>query len=81
MFCKDLWHRGFGKIAVVPAVNLEYSDEKAEKLKKLKGFTSDLVRQQTEEDAKIEWAGPPEKVKCMEGWQNQFWRPWNETLK
>ncbi|EEY20744.1 alpha-1,3-mannosyltransferase CMT1 [Verticillium alfalfae VaMs.102] len=81
MFCKDLWHRGFGKIAVVPAVNLEYSDEKAEKLKKLKGFTSDLVRHQTEEDAKIEWAGPPEKVKCMEGWQNQFWRPWNETLK
>ncbi|KAL9944301.1 hypothetical protein ACHAQF_001440 [Verticillium nonalfalfae] len=80
MFCKDLWHRGFGKIAVVPAVNLEYSDEKAEKLKKLKGFTSDLVRHQTEEDAKIEWAGPPEKVKCMEGWQNQFWRPWNETL-
>ncbi|RGP71109.1 hypothetical protein FLONG3_7237 [Fusarium longipes] len=37
LLCKDLWHRGFRKIAVVPSVNLEYSDEKAADIKKLKG--------------------------------------------
>ncbi|KAL2753110.1 glycosyltransferase family 69 protein [Sodiomyces alcalophilus JCM 7366] len=79
-FCKDLWSRGYGKIAVVPAVNLEYSDEKAEKIKHLKGYTSDVVRHQAE-GALIDWiAEPPEKVKCMPSWNNQFWRPWNESL-
>jgi alpha-1,3-mannosyltransferase len=81
MFCKDLWHRGYRKIAVVPSVSLEYSDEGGKKIKALKGFTSDVVRRQTPEDDAIDWAGPPDKVKCMQGWQNQFWRPWNETLK
>lgn len=80
MFCKDLWFAGYGKIAVVPSVNLEYSDKKAKKIKELKGYTSDAVQHQAEEGAAIAWDGPPEKVKCMQGWQNQFWRPWNESL-
>lgn len=83
LFCKDLWSRGYGKIAVVPAVNLEYSDEKGEKIKRLKGYTSDVVRQQAGDgDDLIDWVTePPEKVKCMPTWDNQSWRPWNESLR
>ncbi|ROT36122.1 hypothetical protein SODALDRAFT_337264 [Sodiomyces alkalinus F11] len=82
MFCKDLWARGYGKIAVVPAVNLEYSDGKAEKIKRLKGYTSDAVRGQAEDRVLIDWIPePPGKIKCMPNWGNQFWRPWNESLQ
>lgn len=81
LFCKDLWFRGYGKIAVVPSVNLEYSDERALDIKRLKGYTSDLVRGQTEGENRVDWVRePPEQVKCMPQWENQFWRPWNETL-
>ena len=81
LFCKDLWSRGFGKIAVVPSVNLEYSDGRARDIKHLKGYTSDWARGQTEEGNRIDWVlEPPEKVRCMPSWDNQFWRPWNETL-
>ncbi|KAK0642994.1 family 69 glycosyltransferase [Cercophora newfieldiana] len=76
LFCKDLWWKGYGKIAVVPAVNLEYSDEKAERIKKLKGYTS-----QWRVDEGIEWrTEPPEKVKCMPNWEHQSWQAWNESL-
>ncbi|KAH7109173.1 cryptococcal mannosyltransferase 1-domain-containing protein [Dactylonectria estremocensis] len=81
IFCKEMWFRGYRKIAVVPTVNLEYSDANAQKIKRLKGFTSDLVRKQRESDARINWVlEPPPKVKCMPTWDNQFWRPWNESL-
>jgi len=81
LFCKDLWFRGQGRIAVVPTVNLEYSDEAALKIKKLKGYTSNLVAAQTEQTNKIDWKlTPPETVKCMDGWAHQFWQAWNETL-
>lgn len=75
-FCKDLWGRGYGKIAVVPSVNLEYSDERARQIKQLKGYVSDNVRRETLQGSAIDWAGPPDKVKCIEGWGNQFWKPW-----
>uniref|UniRef100_A0A0D2XI22 Alpha-1,3-mannosyltransferase CMT1 n=1 Tax=Fusarium oxysporum (strain Fo5176) TaxID=660025 RepID=A0A0D2XI22_FUSOF len=80
LFCKDMWSRGFRKIAVVPSVNLEYSDEKAADIKKLKGYVSDIVQKQ-EEDSTIDWVyDPPEQVRCMPTWDKQSWRPWNETL-
>lgn len=81
LLCKDLWYRGYRKIAVVPSVNLEYSDEKAADIKQLKGYASDIVEGQ-EDDGVIEWvSSPPAEVRCMPSWQNQFWRrPWNETL-
>lgn len=81
IFCKEMWWKGYRKIAVIPTINLEYTDEQAARLKSLKGFTSELVQDQTEEEAKIDWnLEPPKKVKCMPMWTNQFWRPWNETL-
>ncbi|KAF4968293.1 hypothetical protein FSARC_4238 [Fusarium sarcochroum] len=81
LFCKDMWFRGYRKIAVVPSVNLEYSDEKAADIKKLKGYVSDIVENQEEEEDKTDWVfDPPELVRCMPTWDKQSWRPWNETL-
>ncbi|RAR16233.1 glycosyltransferase family 69 protein [Stemphylium lycopersici] len=37
LFAKDMWFHGYGKIAVVPSVNVEYSDDAAKKIKTLKG--------------------------------------------
>lgn len=82
LFCKDLWFKGYRKIAVIPSVNLEYSVEKAKKIKEAKGFTSDIVSKQDPEGDKIEWRlDPPSMVKCMPTWENQYWQSWNETLK
>ncbi|OIW32753.1 alpha-mannosyltransferase [Coniochaeta ligniaria NRRL 30616] len=81
LFCKDLWFHGYGKIATVPAVNLEYTDEQARKIKEAKGYTSQWVSGPGHVDEAINWQlEPPERVKCMPNWQNQFWQAWNETL-
>jgi len=80
LFCKDLWWRGFGKIAVVPVVNLEYSNEAGERIKKAKGFVSQYVGVPAWKDERIEWrAEPPEKVKCMAVYADQFFEAWNKT--
>ena len=77
-FCKDLWVLGYGKIAVVPSVNLEYSDEAGKKIKSLKGYVSRFVAGGDKHD-KIEWqAKPPEKVKCIRNYGDQSWRPWDD---
>ena len=80
LFAKDMWKNGFGKIAVVPSVNVEYSDEAATRIKALKGYTSSHVKSGGEE--KIEWeAKPPEKVRCKPGDGEQAWVPWDEGLQ
>ncbi|TFB00763.1 Alpha-1,3-mannosyltransferase CMT1 [Trichoderma ghanense] len=82
LFCKDLWFKGHRKIAVVPSVNLEYSVEKARRIKEAKGFTSDTVSKQDPAGDGIDWRlDPPNMVKCMPVWENQYWQSWNETLK
>lgn len=88
LFCKDMWWAGYGKIAVVPSVNLEYTDEKGRWVKKVKKYTSDWVKQENETEGdmegappmKIEWKGPPDEVKCMPAFDRQEWLPWNESL-
>jgi alpha-1,3-mannosyltransferase len=81
LFCKDLWFRGYGKIATVPAINLEYTDEKGRMIKEAKGYTSAWVSSEGHVDEKIDWVlEPPERVKCMPSWENQFFQAWNETL-
>jgi alpha-1,3-mannosyltransferase len=80
LFCKDLWFHGYGKIMVVPSISLEYSNEKGEFIKRLKGYTSDWTTAKPEPDDLINWLPPPEQVKCMPTFNNQSWRPWNETL-
>ncbi|PNP56813.1 hypothetical protein THARTR1_03111 [Trichoderma harzianum] len=82
LFCKDLWFKGYRKIAVIPTVNLEYSVGKAKKIKEAKGFTSDNVSKQDPAGDKIDWQlDPPSMVKCMPVWENQYWQSWNETLR
>jgi alpha-1,3-mannosyltransferase len=81
LFCKDLWWLGYGKIAVVPAINLEYTDERGKMIKVLKGFTSENVRNTIAQEEVFEWVSePPETVRCMPSWQDQFYEPWNVTL-
>ncbi|KAL9584310.1 MAG: hypothetical protein Q9203_004710 [Teloschistes exilis] len=79
--CKDLWLNGYGKIAVVPSVNVEYSDAGARRVKEAKGYVSDWL--QKGEDRLIEWEGkPPEKVKCMTPPDyNSTWPEWDAPKK
>ncbi|XP_044715418.1 cryptococcal mannosyltransferase 1 domain-containing protein [Hirsutella rhossiliensis] len=81
LFCKDMWFRGYRKIAVIPTINLEYSVERGEQIKTAKGFVSEHVSKQDLAGDEIGWKlEPPEKVKCMPTWEKQFWQLWNETL-
>ncbi|USP73784.1 glycosyltransferase family 69 protein [Curvularia clavata] len=81
LFAKDMWFHGYGKIAVVPSVNVEYSDEAAKKIKALKGYVSRLVENESD-DVRIEWeTTPPKKVKCMPDYQHQSFRDWDEGLR
>jgi alpha-1,3-mannosyltransferase len=79
LFAKDMWHQGHGKIAVVPSVNLAYSDDAAQRIKALKGYVSDMAN--NDEDVHIEWEqNPPQNVKCMRSYAEQIWPPWDEGL-
>ena len=86
LFCKDMWYFGYGKIATVPSVNIEYSHEAAKRHKELKGYVSHWVNGDGDEEndlsVKIEWEeDPPAKTKCYQGpWTNQMWVPWDDYL-
>ncbi|KAK4031755.1 glycosyltransferase [Parachaetomium inaequale] len=83
LFCKDLWWRGYGRIMVVPSVNLEYSVESGRAIKEAKGFASQRGRNEKDggdEMPRIDWLPPPDLVKCMPTFTDQTWRAWNETL-
>lgn len=81
LFAKDMWFHGYGKIAVVPSVNVGYSDDAAKKIKELKGYASKHVANGGE-DIKIEWeAKPPAKVKCMPDYEHQTFVDWDEGLR
>ncbi|KAK4132151.1 glycosyltransferase family 69 protein, partial [Trichocladium antarcticum] len=43
VFCKDMWWEGYGRIMVVPGVDLEYSVEKGRAIKESTGFASRLA--------------------------------------
>ena len=80
-WCSDMWHLGYGRIAVVPVVNLEYNDEAASRIKDAKGYVSNWMGGAGESDARIEWeSSPPEAVKCMPNYNNQTWLPWDQQL-
>jgi alpha-1,3-mannosyltransferase len=79
-----LWLLGYGKIAVVLAVNLEYSDEAAHMTKALKGYVASLVDQGKEDSdpsLRIDWqANALPLVKCWISYANQTWVPWDESF-
>lgn len=84
LFCKDMWLSGYGRIAVIPTVNLEYSDDAARKIKALKGYVSDWVNKDGDDNDPsmlIEWeTTPPPLVKCMPSYSDQSWPPWDEAI-
>lgn len=81
LFAKDLWFHGYGKIAVVPSVNVEYSDDAAKKIKALKGYVSKHVSNEGD-DTKVDWdISPRETVKCMPDYQHQSFVAWDEGLR
>ncbi|KAK3319335.1 family 69 glycosyltransferase [Apodospora peruviana] len=76
LFCKDLWWEGFGRIAVVPSVNLAYNTQEGKRIKKELGFVSDFVSSD-----RIDWrAEPPAQVCCAPGFKGQKWLDWDESL-
>ena len=80
-WCMDMWRLGYGKIAVVPIVNLEYNDEAATRIKDTKGYVSNFMGGEGESDARIEWeVDPPEAVKCMPSYSNQTWVMWDKPI-
>jgi alpha-1,3-mannosyltransferase len=82
LLAKDLWNMGYGKIAVVPSVNIEYSNEGMRKIKGLKGFTSQWVEKERDtESTRIKWREePPAEVRCMSDYAAQTWEAWNKGL-
>lgn len=84
LFAVDFWDAGFGKIAVIPSVNLEYSNEAGERIKKLKGYTSKWVAVDdgAHTDLKIEWEKePPLLIKCIpNGYDTQTWVHWDDSI-
>lgn len=82
IFCKEMWYHGYGRIAVVPSVNLEYSDEAGKKIKSAKGYVSRWAEiEGVEASTRIEWEKkPPSTVKCIPNYQNQTVVPWDEQL-
>jgi alpha-1,3-mannosyltransferase len=79
IFCKELWWHGYGKIAVVPTVNLEYSDEGAKLAREMRGTPSRFPLEV--EESKVEWQKePPEKVRCVTNYDHQTWGAWNESM-
>ena len=88
LFCKDMWHEGFGRIAVVPSVNVGYNDEESMKGKQIHGRTGEWVEREkemrTEEDrdALIKWESePPSMIKCVPAYKRPEWVPWNQGLE
>ncbi|KAH6613715.1 cryptococcal mannosyltransferase 1-domain-containing protein [Chaetomium sp. MPI-SDFR-AT-0129] len=80
LFCKDLWYAGYGKIAVVPTVNFEYSNEAGKEIKEAKGYVSTWVGKKDWKDEGIEWqTEPPKEVKCMARYDAQVFEPWDKA--
>jgi alpha-1,3-mannosyltransferase len=84
LFCKDLWHLGYPRIAIVPSVNLGYDDAQSKATKQEHGYASQNI-QETEHDLElnttIEWqATPPQLVKCQPDWRHTSWAPWDDKL-
>jgi alpha-1,3-mannosyltransferase len=88
LFCKDMWHEGYGRIAVVPSVNVGYDDEESVKVKQTHGRTGEWVEREAEmrelgdRDALIQWQSePPPVVKCVPTYERPLWVPWDQGLK
>jgi alpha-1,3-mannosyltransferase len=76
LFCKDLWRKGYGKIQVVPTVNVAYTVSEGRNAKEVRGRVGDTVDQKVEmdNDAVVSWQiTPPPMVKCAQFWGHPSW--------
>lgn len=85
LFCKDLWALGYGRVAVIPSVNVGYNDEQSRGATAKHGYASGNI-QRTEHDmalsTEISWKkSPPALVKCQPDWRHSSWAPWNSSLQ
>lgn len=82
LFTKDMWMKDYGRIAVIPSVNLAYDDETAQRIQAEKGLPSEWIQRQAREGSvMVPWKkDPPPKILCIPNWvlQPQYWVDWNE---
>jgi alpha-1,3-mannosyltransferase len=82
LFCKDLWIKGHGRIAVVPSVNVAYDDETTKRIQKEKGLVSKWAKKNAKNKQElVPWHDdPPEHMLCIPNWVHKvsYWVPWNE---
>ena len=87
LLAKDFWEHGYGRIAVVPSVNICYNDEESRHTKKKFGYVTEIVHRAEDEMglgkySKIHWKDtPPELIKCEPDWQHPTWVRWDESIK
>lgn len=68
LLAKDLYRQGLGKVLVVPAVNVAYSDEEAV------GDHVDQPRPSLARDEIVQWqSAPPAMVKCLPNFDQPSW--------
>lgn len=46
LFCKAMWHEGYGRIAVVPSVDVGYDDEESTMVKQTHRWTGEWVERE-----------------------------------
>lgn len=84
LFCKGVWSGAIGPIAVIPSVNLAYSDEEAARVKEVKGYVQNWTVKASSEDrydaVSTYLYGPPEMLRCMSAEGRQRTVPWDEGL-
>lgn len=79
---KDLWRLGYGRIAVVPSVNVAYNLEASALAKEQHGTVSSWVEKEDVEANKIQWSKhPPPQIKCFVDWSHPSWEPWDQGLQ
>jgi len=75
----DFWRLGFGKIMIVPSVNVAYSDTEATQVKNRRGWAHDNIEKAaaaTDVLDEIKWAlEPPGLIKCFAhlGYTDPYW--------
>ena len=76
--CQDMWEQGYRRIAVIPSVNIGYSDEESWRIKDRHGSVSSWTRQREHPLDQIIWTDrPPTFLKCVPDFKNQSWIPFN----
>jgi len=80
---KDFWARGYGRLAIVPSVNVAYTEEDVRKVRAEVGTVeAEYAKEHTGAEEEVQWVRePPRIVKCYDpnSWASE-WRAWDEGL-